>query len=309
MSKVYLIEKVAYLYYIKNLKQSEIAERLNLDRSSISRYLKQARDLGLISINFISENLEKLHLEQEIAEKYDLKVVHIIDTSDQPNYAKQSYFFQKAASFVNSELGKHQTIGLAWGTTMAKLIEALNIKRQLGAEVVPLVGGSGHHRLNHHINELVYNLSRQIEGKPYYMQAQVVESDVAVKKKVELDTAFETIREKWATLDMVVTAIGSMNSWSQWRHMLSEEDLDEIVAFEAVGDLCGRFFDSEGDELKTTVNRRTVAIPLDLLEKVPTVITILPSKKRLPALLALLKKDYITHLVLDNASALLLLEK
>lgn len=130
-----------------------------------------------------------------------------------------------------------------------------------------------------------------------------------MKKKLELDIAFEKIREKWSTLDMVVTAIGSMNSWSQWRQMLSKQDLEELMAFEAVGDLCGRFFDRNGDELKTTVNRRTVAIPLDLLAKIPTVVTILPSKKRLPALLALLKKDYITHLVLDKASALKLVEK
>ncbi|HEL1640986.1 TPA: hypothetical protein TXL57_001939 [Streptococcus suis] len=309
MTNLYLIEKVAYLYYVKNFKQSEIAENFNLDRSSISRYLKQARNLGLISITFSGKNLEKLQLEQELAEKYSLKVVHIIDTSSQPNHAKQTYFYQEAAHFVNSELGKQKIIGLSWGDTMTKLIAALQIKRQLGAKVIPLVGGSGHSHLNHHVNELVYNLSQQIEGQPYYIQAYAVESDVAVKKKLELDIAFEKIREKWSTLDMVVTAIGSMNSWSQWRQMLSKQDLEELMAFEAVGDLCGRFFDRNGDELKTTVNRRTVAIPLDLLAKIPTVVTILPSKKRLPALVALLKKDYITHLVLDKAAALKLVEK
>lgn len=309
MTNLYLIEKVAYLYYVKNFKQSEIAENFNLDRSSISRYLKQARNLDLISITFSGKNLEKLQLEQELAEKYSLKVVHIIDTSSQPNHAKQTYFYQEAAHFVNSELGKQKTIGLSWGDTMTKLIAALQIKRQLGAKVIPLVGGAGHSHLNHHVNELVYNLSQQIEGQPYYIQAHAVESDVAVKKKLELDIAFEKIREKWSTLDMVVTAIGSMNSWSQWRQMLSKQDLEELMAFEAVGDLCGRFFDRNGDELKTTVNRRTVAIPLDLLAKIPTVVTILPSKKRLPALVALLKKDYITHLVLDKAAALKLVEK
>lgn len=309
MTNLYLIEKVAYLYYVKNFTQSEIAESFNLDRSSISRYLKQARNLGLISITFLGKNLEKLQLEQELAEKYNLKVVYIIDTSSQPNHAKQTYFYQEAAHFVHSELGKQKTIGLSWGDTMTKLIDALQIKRQLGAKVIPLVGGAGHSHLNHHVNELVYNLSQQIEGQPYYIQAHAVETNLEEKKRMELGADFEEIQKSWSTLDLVITAIGSMNSWSRWRQMLTEADLDEIKTFEAVGDLCGRFFDRNGDELKTTVNRRTVAIPLDLLAKIPTVVTILPSKKRLPALLALLKKDYITHLVLDKASALKLMEK
>jgi len=47
LKKLYLI---AYEYYINRKTQQEIADQLGTNRVLISRYLKQARELGLVEI-------------------------------------------------------------------------------------------------------------------------------------------------------------------------------------------------------------------------------------------------------------------
>lgn len=45
-----LLIEVARLYYYDNLKQQEIADRLNIPRSSISRILSKAHKEGIVEI-------------------------------------------------------------------------------------------------------------------------------------------------------------------------------------------------------------------------------------------------------------------
>ena len=37
-----ILVKVANMYYVENLKQSEIAQRMGIDRTTVSKYLKKA---------------------------------------------------------------------------------------------------------------------------------------------------------------------------------------------------------------------------------------------------------------------------
>ena len=45
-----LLSKIAYLYYIENLNQSQIAAKLGIYRTSISRMLTEARNAGIVKI-------------------------------------------------------------------------------------------------------------------------------------------------------------------------------------------------------------------------------------------------------------------
>jgi DNA-binding transcriptional regulator LsrR (DeoR family) len=45
-----LLQKVARLYYIEDLKQESIARRLKISRYKVSRVLKKAKDKGMVKI-------------------------------------------------------------------------------------------------------------------------------------------------------------------------------------------------------------------------------------------------------------------
>ena len=53
-----LLSKIAYLYYIENLNQSQIAAKLGIYRTSISRMLTEARNAGIVKIEI--ENFDPI---------------------------------------------------------------------------------------------------------------------------------------------------------------------------------------------------------------------------------------------------------
>ncbi len=68
-----LLSKIARLYYLEDMNQSEIAERFNINRVKVSRYLKKARERNIVDIK-INYPRESYHeLEREIESRYNLK--------------------------------------------------------------------------------------------------------------------------------------------------------------------------------------------------------------------------------------------
>lgn len=43
-----ILVKVAHMYYGADMKQSDIAKKLGIDRSTVSKYLKRAKETGIV---------------------------------------------------------------------------------------------------------------------------------------------------------------------------------------------------------------------------------------------------------------------
>lgn len=67
------IVKVATMYYKKSLKQSEIAKRLGISRSLVSKYLNDAKNEGIVDIFIKSESAYSIELELALEETFGLK--------------------------------------------------------------------------------------------------------------------------------------------------------------------------------------------------------------------------------------------
>ena len=67
-----LLSKIAYLYYIENLNKSQIAAKLGIYRTSISRMLTEARNAGIVKIEIENFDTNMFKLENYVKEKYSL---------------------------------------------------------------------------------------------------------------------------------------------------------------------------------------------------------------------------------------------
>ena len=61
-----LMTKVAWLYYIADLNQAEVSERLGLTRARVNKLLQNSREKGIVSININRKNLGLLEQEDKI---------------------------------------------------------------------------------------------------------------------------------------------------------------------------------------------------------------------------------------------------
>ena len=77
-----LLPKIAHLYYLEDMSQEKIAEKFNINRVRVSRYLKKAREMNIVEIkvNYSKESYQEL--ERQIEIRYGLKECIIIPTHD-----------------------------------------------------------------------------------------------------------------------------------------------------------------------------------------------------------------------------------
>ena len=79
-----ILVKVAQMYYEEGATQSEIAEKIGVSRSLISKYLTKARELGIVEITIHDEGLHLFHqLERKVERLYNLREVVCIESVGQ----------------------------------------------------------------------------------------------------------------------------------------------------------------------------------------------------------------------------------
>ncbi len=73
------LERIARMYYILDMNQKEIAEQLGIGRSSVGRFLNEARDQGIVQIQIgpNAQSARRTDLEELINSKFKLKDVVI----------------------------------------------------------------------------------------------------------------------------------------------------------------------------------------------------------------------------------------
>ena len=76
----------------------------------------------------------------------------------------------------------------------------------------------------------------------------------------------------------------------------------------AVGDVCARYYDSQGQVLDVELNHRVIGIKLHVLHEIECVIGVAGGLAKAEAILGALRGDYIKILVADDVAARKVLE-
>lgn len=305
--KSQLLSQVAYMYYVADMSQQEIAQKLGIYRTTISRLIKAARDQGIVEIKVHNFDTAIYALTLYVQEKYHLKFLQIVPTDvADSEQAKDEALAKMGATFIKQHLEKKSIVGVSWGRTLAQTIGQIENRRQTQATFVPIVGGPSHLNTQYHVNTLVYELARKFGGSSQFVNATVVQETRALKEGITRSKYFSDLNAYWAKLDMAIVGIGGKLSVkdSQWRDLITADDYEDLRLREAVGDCCCRFVDGDGKMLKGSLYERTIGISLTDLAKVPISLGIARSKPKAKAILALIKKGYLNALMTDEETIL-----
>ncbi len=306
-----LLAKIAYLYYIENKTQNEIAAELNIYRTTISRMLKQARAEGIVSITIPRAKPALFSLEQYVKKKFGLReVVLVPDDPKKSESEKDERLSEAAAFYLKRIISPDSVIGVSWGSTLAGMVKNIEKSKNDNTLFLPLVGGPSYVNARYHVNTIVYDMARRFHGKTIFVDATVIQESKEVKEGIMNSKYFEELKSYWEKLDIALVGVGGPLSVknSQWRDLLTQADYEELTLREAVGDCCCQFIDQAGKILKGDLYQRTIAIDLEKLRQVPYSIGIARTKAKSRPLLALVNKKYINVLITDEEAALELLK-
>ena len=302
--------EAAKLYYLLDYTQNEIAKKLGVSRPTVSRMLQTAKKEGIVQIRIsdMEENLETL--EAELKKKYNLKKAVIAPVPQYEDHIIKTTIGLKAAEYLDSIVQDDDIIGVTWGTTLYHVAVELKKKTVNNVRIVQLKGGISHSETNTYVSEILYLFGKAFHTTPLHLPLPAIVDHVVVKQAMMADRHIKRIIDTGKEANIALFTCGPVESESLLFKLgyFTEEDL-EMLYSKAVGDICSRFFDQNGQICNNSLNERTLGIDLTELKEKEYSILVAGGNQKVDSIHAALKGAFANVLITDQYTAKLVLDK
>ena len=289
-----ILIKVASMYYLEHMKQNDIAKRLGVERTTISKYLKRAIDKGLVTITVANEKFEDLEVAME--KRFGLKECFIVPKSYDLLAVKQA-MGRAGLQLLRRIVSDNLVIGLAWGTSIRELTRhAENSKLpKINADFIPLDGGPENIDSEYHVNTLCYELAKAFGSRCHYIYAPAITRTAEIRNAIVQDVNYEKISAFWEKLDIGIVGIGAPVKSSNliWMGEFGKQAIESLRTTGAVGEICSVFYDKNGREVQTDFSDRIIAVGLDKLRNLNYSIGMATSREKVMSILGACKGQLI----------------
>jgi DNA-binding transcriptional regulator LsrR (DeoR family) len=169
--------EVARLYYVRDLTQQEIAERLGVSRFKVLRLLEQARSEGVVRFEIDEAVPVDDELSRRLEERYGISALVV-----------EHEVARATAELLPRLLRRDDVLGVAWGRTLAAIANELPSLDgrvpvvQICGAIDGLVPGAGP-------TELAARFAAKTGGRFHPLDAPAVADEKALRRSVRPTTA------------------------------------------------------------------------------------------------------------------------
>ena len=135
-----LINTILNLYYVEELTQTEIAQRLGFSTAKVNRLLQQAREQGYVNITIRTPFQHLFDLEARLKAVFGLQDAIVIPAVGESSSSLLNALGNVAAEFLLDHLRDGDVMGIGGGTAVNAVVQAIEPARAYQVEVVPLLG-------------------------------------------------------------------------------------------------------------------------------------------------------------------------
>ena len=301
-----LLADVAEMYYLEQKNQAEIAKRIGVTRSMVSRLLTEARESGIVEIRIHRPVQSDHELESALIKYFGLKDASVVTIANYDNDRLLRALGTAGANTLKRYLAPKKILGLAWGTSISATVDAFEVSEPMNVRVVQMVGAMGARNMEYDGHDLVSRISEKVGGEAYYLNAPFIcQSAEMAKGLLETKSIKETItlcKKAHVALCGVGTTAPEYSSF-YLAGSVSLQELNHLLQEGAIGDVCGLHFDENGQPTAEDFSERLVTIrPRDLLS-IPVRLGVAGGEGKVKAILGALRSKYINVLVTDSVTA------
>lgn len=305
--------RAAQLYYLQDITMEAIAHELHTSRSSVSRLLSFARESGLVEIQVKSPADRVGAAQRQIRDRFGV-TAHIVPVPNSMNEVDRlERVAVSAARILAPFVDSNTTLGIAWGGTMSAVSRHLSEKTTHNSTVVQLNGAA-----NTHTSGIVY--ASEIMSRFGVAFGATVEQfpvpaffdDPATKEALWRERAIRRVLDIQKRMDIALFGLGSTGaavpSHVHIGGYLDEGDYAALSSADVVGDVAAVFYRRDGTFDGISMNARSSGPSLALLSRVPRRVCVVSGRSKLAALRGALAAKLITDLIVDEATAHLLID-
>jgi DNA-binding transcriptional regulator LsrR (DeoR family) len=303
-----LMAKVARMYYVQDLRQQDITDRLQIHQSTVSRLLKRAREANIVRFSVAAPPGIYSDLEDQLSAAFILKDAVVIDGSTEEEPLVRD-LGAAAAYYLETTLKPGINIGISsWSRSLFAMVDALHPGDYCkGGKVVQILGGVGNVDVQQEAAiYLAQRLAAAVGASAILLQSPAVVATAEARRVLYREPSVRDAVESFQQLDVALVGIGSMEPsrlLASSGNVFSAEERAELSRLGAVGDICFRYFDTQGIPIKSPLMQRVIGIESSTLRAVGRVIGIAGGKKKLNAILAALCGGWIDVLITDRRTA------
>lgn len=307
LNELRLMAKVARMYYVQGIRQQGITERLQIHQSTVSRMLKRARQANLVRISVISPPGIFADIEDQLTAQFALQDAVVVDCPQEEEPMVRD-LGAATAYFLETSVKPGTTIGISsWSRSLFAMVDALHPGDYCrGGKVVQILGGIGNVGAQYHAMHLAQRLAGLIGASAVLLQAPAVVGSAEARRILARDASVREASALFDHLDLALVGIGSMEPsrlLASSGNVFSAEERADLSRQGAVGDICFRFFDAQGQPIKSPLMQRVIGIEPGPLKKVSRVVGVAGGHRKVQAILAALRGGWIDVLITDRRTA------
>ncbi|MDO4555245.1 MAG: sugar-binding transcriptional regulator [Lachnospiraceae bacterium] len=311
IGRMYQIMRIARKYYELHMGQSEIAKEEGISKSTVSRMLQKAEELGYVKVT-VEYPLESVdEIERQMKELFHLKDVFVTPNVVDNDAITLKDICRALADNLDRYIKDRTVVGVSWGKTMNCLAESIHKINAKDIRVVQLNGGVSKHTNPTGATRIVDALSGSGDGVGYMFPVPAIVDSKEISDVLKKDSQVRKVLSLAMESQVTIFSVGALSLDSILCEVgyFKEEEYQLLEKEKAVGDIASRFFNIDGQIVDEHLNERVVGLDLEDLKKKQFNIAVAAGLHKVDAILGALRGGYMNVLYTDEKTARELLKR
>jgi DNA-binding transcriptional regulator LsrR (DeoR family) len=302
-----LLYAAARLYYEDDATQAEVATQLGTSRATVSRLLAEAKRQGIVRIEVVPPaEARPGDLADQVARALSLANVYLASPLPAPGPGRSviDVMGRPLASAVGRALSEAgllpgDVLLVSSGRTVYEVAQH-ELTPLPGVVVAPTVGGNDQPEEWYQTNEITRLVANRVGGRANYLFAPALPGPELYRSLLN-DPSIQRVLDLWPHARCALMGVGAPP--------LIRSDIPRFVPTgstslrSAVGDVCSRFFDRDGEPVGFEGSERLIALQLETLRHIPVTVGVAVGKDKVESIIAAARGGYFNRLVTDPGTA------
>lgn len=301
-----LMNIILRLYYVEELTQSEISQRLDLSTAKVNRLLQQAREQGYVNITIRTPFQQLFEIEDRLKAVFGLQDAIVIPAIAENSASSMAALGAVASDYLLGRLRDGDILGIGGGSAVNAVAEAIAPARPFKVEVVPLIGAV-QGPIETDGNYLATRLAERLGGRAYQLHAPAFVDNREHCETLRSMTPVKEIMDIAMRANIALMGVGSVepeiSRYVQFT-ALSADDMRHISTdCGGVGDINAFIYDIEGQPVAHEYADRVLGVSLSEMKRIPFRIGVAATANKALPIYGALRGGYLSALITDETAA------
>jgi DNA-binding transcriptional regulator LsrR (DeoR family) len=303
--KLEIQAKIAWLYYIGNVTQQDIAKQLHLSRPTVQRFLNLALENGVVQVKIDHAMGVCMDLAQRLQQRFNLSMCEVAPIEDATSGQIDKALALTSGRFLEQVLHRPHLTGVALGTGRAIRAMCHEVAR-LHLDDFKVVSLAGSVALDGSFNryDASLSLAEKTDGKYFILSIPLLADDSVDRDYWYASRVYKRQLAGYAECQIAVVGMGwvGANCPLVADGHCTSDTANELLHHGAVGEILGWVFDAQGRVIDHAFNHCITSFTKDTLAQRP-VIGLAGGAHKHAAILAALRGGWLNGLITDQRTA------